>query len=156
MRISQSAYQLVVPPRALHLATGDEPPRGQAGHVGHVGHAHFWERAFSRRQIIKTTAAGTAVILGSGLLAPGLASAKTAFSPPKPIPETIFPGAPFHILSPDSEEPSAITDFNGLIGATEIQGTGTDGLLFDVDMRFMQGAYVGADGAVHHDTFGFV
>jgi hypothetical protein len=29
-------------------------------------------------------------------------------------------------------------------------------LLFDTDMRFMQGTYVGLDGAVHHATFGFV
>ena len=29
-------------------------------------------------------------------------------------------------------------------------------LLFDTDMRFMQGIYVGQDGAVHRGTFGFV
>ena len=46
----------------------------------------------------------------------------------------------------------------------DVQGTGTarnpDGsvetLLFDTDMRFMKGTYVGLDGAVHHATFGFV
>jgi hypothetical protein len=45
-----------------------------------------------------------------------------------------------------------------------VQGTGTvrnpDGsvetLLFDTDMRFMRGTYVGLDGAVHQATFGFV
>jgi hypothetical protein len=126
-----------------------------------IGHAHFWERALSRRQIIKTAAGGTAAALGSGLWLPGLAQAAGSTSTdPKPIPETLFPGAPFHVLSPGSEEPATIYDFNGFVGATEIQGagtgTGTDRLLFDVDMRFMQGVYVGMDGRVHQGTFGFV
>lgn len=151
MHITQSAYQRIVPPRSLmSLPAGEEQP------APYVGHAHFWERAFSRRQMIRTAAVGSAVALGSGLLTPGLALARHGNVAPKPIPETIFPDAPFHILPPDSAEPSAITDFNGFVGATEIQGTGTGGLLFDVDMRFMQGAYVGMDAKVHHDTFGFV
>jgi hypothetical protein len=29
-------------------------------------------------------------------------------------------------------------------------------LLFDTDMRFMQGEYVGVDGKNYHATFGFV
>jgi hypothetical protein len=61
-------------------------------------------------------------------------------------------------------DPSTITDFNGFVGVADVQGTGTatnsDGstetLLFDTDMRFMQGAYVGQDGAVHKGAFGFV
>jgi hypothetical protein len=68
----------------------------------------------------------------------------------------LFPGTPFHVMFPDSEEPSSITDFNGFVGATDIQGTGTSGLLFDLDMRFMKGVYVGMDGRVHRGTFGFV
>jgi hypothetical protein len=52
-------------------------------------------------------------------------------------------------------EPSTITDFEGYIGQTEVQGTGTGtdtdtgdtfALLFDVDMRFMQGIYQSVDG----------
>jgi hypothetical protein len=62
------------------------------------------------------------------------------------------------------QEPSTITDFNGFTGVTDVQGTGTatypDGssetLLFDTDMRFMDGVYVGVDGAMHKGTFGFV
>jgi hypothetical protein len=142
MRITPGVVPLVGQPMS------SQPPRG---------HTHFWERALSRRQIIKTAAGGTAVAVGTGLLRPGLAQAvRKPSAAPKPIPETLFPGAPFHILAPDSEEPSAIYDFNGFVGATEIQGTGTDGLLFDVDMRFMQGVYVGVDDRVHQGTFGFV
>lgn len=87
---------------------------------------------------------------------PGLADAQSASSAPRPIPETIAPGAPFHVLGPGTEEPSTIYDFNGFIGATEIQGHGSHDLLFDVDMRFMQGTYIGLDGHVHQGTFGFV
>lgn len=151
MHITPSNFHLIAPYQSRLSASGDEP-REQ----GYVGHAHFWERAFSRRRVITTAATGTAVVLGSGLLTPGLAVARHASVAPRPIPETLFPGAPFHVLSPGSEEPSTITDFNGFVGATEIQGTGTGGLLFDVDMRFMKGTYVGVDGMVHHDTFGFV
>lgn len=149
MRIPPPPYQPIAPPQL-------QTPTPEGEQQPYVGHAHFWERALSRRQVITTAAAGTAVVLGSGLLAPELALAGRAFVPPKPIPETIAPGAPFHILDPGSEEPSSITDFDGFVGATEIQGTGTDGLLFDADMRFMKGKYVGVDGKIHHDTFGFV
>jgi hypothetical protein len=61
-------------------------------------------------------------------------------------------------------DPSSITDFKGFVGVADVRGHGTarnpDGsvetLLFDTDMRFMQGTYVGQDGAVHEATFGFV
>ena len=142
----------------MRFTPGTVPIVGQT-QQGHrpIGHAHFWRRALSRRQVIKTAAGGTVAALSAGLWMPGLAQAAGRVSAdPKPIPETLFSGAPFHVLSPDSEEPASITDFNGFVGATEIQGTGTDGLLFDVDMRFMQGVYVGMDGRVHQGTFGFV
>jgi hypothetical protein len=57
-------------------------------------------------------------------------------------------------------EPSTITDFNGFVGVAHVQGTGTDGqghtLLWDADLRFMQGDYRGVDGRLHSGTFGFV
>jgi hypothetical protein len=61
-------------------------------------------------------------------------------------------------------DPSSITDFNGFVGVADVQGTGTatnpDGstetLLYDTDMRFMSGSYVGKDGHVYKGTFGFV
>ena len=78
---------------------------------------------------------------------------------------TVVGGVPFHFVSfGPGIDPSSITDFNGKVGVADIQGTGTatnpDGstetLLFDTDMRFMNGVYVGADGAIHKGAFGFV
>jgi len=55
---------------------------------------------------------------------------------------------------------STITDFNGVVGAADMQGTaeGSDGTTysFDADMRFMQGLYVGTDGRLRLGSFGFV
>jgi hypothetical protein len=57
-------------------------------------------------------------------------------------------------------EPVTITDFNGLIGVARVDGTGTDGhgngLLWEVDLRFMGGVYRGVDGRFHTGTFAFV
>ena len=61
-------------------------------------------------------------------------------------------------------DPSSITDFNGFVGVAQVQGTGSarnpDGsieqLLYDTDMRFMSGVYVGQDGVVYKGAFGFV
>jgi hypothetical protein len=131
-------------------------PEGERSQNTYVGHTHFWERALSRRQVITTAAAGAAAVVGSELLTPGVVEAKESLVTPKPIPETLMSGLPFHVLGPGSEEPSSITDFKGVVGATEIQGTGTDGLLFDVDMRFMQGTYIGVNGKIQSGTFGFV
>jgi hypothetical protein len=74
-------------------------------------------------------------------------------------------GKTFHLtLFGPGIDPSSIYDFNGFVGVAEVQGTGTatnpDGstetLLFDTDMRFMSGGYVGVDGAVHKGAFAFV
>jgi hypothetical protein len=35
-------------------------------------------------------------------------------------------------------------------------GGETTRAVFDVDNRFMTGEYVGADGRMHHGTFGFI
>ena len=61
-------------------------------------------------------------------------------------------------------DPSSIDDFRCQVGVADVQGTGTatyrDGsterLLFDTDMRFMSGSYVGFDGAVHGGAFALV
>jgi hypothetical protein len=97
----------------------------------------------------------------------GHALAKTQGDPtPKPIPGGLtLCGVTFHVFPfAIDQEPSTITDFNGFVGVCDLQGTGTatdrDGttetLLFDTDMRFMKGTYVGTDGHVRHGTFGFV
>ena len=72
------------------------------------------------------------------------------------------PSDPFiHVLPPFVPfEMSTIGDFDGTIGAAEIDGTaqGSDGTAytFDVDMRFMQGVYVDAAGHVQHGSFAFI
>ena len=57
-------------------------------------------------------------------------------------------------------DPSSIDDFNGFIGVAHVQGTGTDNsgnpLLWDTDVRFMQGVYQGVDGNLHRGTFAFI
>jgi len=46
------------------------------------------------------------------------------------------------------------------VGVAAVQGTGksADGRswLFDTDLRFMQGVFIGKDGHKHKGTFGFV
>jgi len=74
------------------------------------------------------------------------------------------PSDPFtHVLAPGLGprlEMATITDFNGVIGASEIRGTarGSDGSVwdFDTDMRFMQGIFRGTDGRNHKGTFAFI
>jgi hypothetical protein len=157
MRISPG----ILPPPRL--------PEGQPQHtpIQHtpmrMGHAHFWQRALSRRQVISAGAGGAAAmtLLGSRLWLPQMAHAAAPIpADPTPIPLTL---GPFHVqLLGPGQEPSTITDFNGFVGVADVQGTGTGtgpgagSLLFDTDMRFMNGEYVGVDGKHYHGTFGFV
>jgi hypothetical protein len=122
------------------------------------GHAHFWERAaLSRRQFIGGSAAAGAA-LGAGLVMPltAMADASTSASA-KPIPPHL---GPFAVWLPGPKgEPSTIDDFNGVVGIANIRGKGTGsdgGDHFDVDMRFMDGVFVGTDGQIHQGTYGFV
>lgn len=129
------------------------------------GHAHFWERAMSRRQFLGTSAVAGGVVASAPLWAPALAQAGDMVDP-RPIPQVIAPGAPFHLqLLGTTTNPSSITDFRGLVGGVDLVGTGvgTDTtthqqtpLFTAVDNRFMTGTYVGVDGRRHHGTFGFV
>jgi len=83
-----------------------------------------------------------------------------------PVPVPADPGFDgIHIYSVAlGSEPSAIGDFDGMVGGAIVDGTGigwTHGgkkeeLLFDTDMRFMQGTFRGTDGKQHRGTFGFV
>jgi hypothetical protein len=94
---------------------------------------------------------------------------------PKPIPGGLslplfepVPSDPFiHVLPPVLMFPpaqpfdmSTIGDFDGTLGAADIQGTahGSDGTLytFDADMRFMRGVYVDGAGHVQHGSFAFI
>jgi hypothetical protein len=87
---------------------------------------------------------------------------------PKPIPGGLtaefmpVPSNPFaHVLPPFPPfEMSTIGDFNGTLGAADIQGTahGSDGTIyaFDADMRFMEGVYVDRAGRLQHGSFAFI
>jgi hypothetical protein len=120
-------------------------------------------RGLSRRRFLQVVA-GTAGALGAGCLWPSPAWA--AGRDPQPIPGGFAnpAGGPFiHFNLPGpadaptapGNDPSPITDFDGLIGVAAVQGTGTGTntdtgdtypLLFNVDLRFMQGLYRSVDG----------
>lgn len=93
-----------------------------------------------------------------------------------PIPGGGAPFNPFGVmvhhnpLSPtvalaDISDPSQITDFDGFVGLTHINGggTGTDTttgvttpLAYRADMGFGKGSFIGSDGRQHKGTFAFV
>jgi hypothetical protein len=95
---------------------------------------------------------------------------------PKPIPGglDLGDGNVIHVYLPEpGMEPSTITDFRGFVGINHVQGQGTvttgggggglstptatgDRLVFDADMRFMKGLYLGEDGQEHQATFAFI
>jgi hypothetical protein len=108
------------------------------------------------------------VVLVALLVAVATASGRGKPGDPKPIPGGLTdefvptPTDPFaHVLPPFLPfEMSTIGDFNGTLGAAEIQGTahGSDAtsFTFDADMRFMQGTYVDTAGNVQHGAFAFI
>jgi hypothetical protein len=124
------------------------------------------------RRCFLHAAAGTLGALGAGFLLPNPALA--AGRDPSPIPGShLALGVPIHENQPgpadaaDSpgNDPSTITDFDGYIGVAHVQGTGTgtntdsgdtSPLLFDADLRFMQGIYKSADGRFLDARFVFV
>jgi hypothetical protein len=120
----------------------------------------------SRGQFMRRSAAVIGGLAGFRLL--GAAPAFAAADDPKPIPggfsETfdLVTSNPFiHVLPPATGfEMSTITDFNGVVAAAEIRGkaSGSDGSTndFDVDMRLMQGVYVGEDGRYRNRSFAFI
>jgi hypothetical protein len=129
-----------------------------------VGHAHFWDRALSRRQLLKLATGAGGAALTSGLWAPALAEAGSGITSaaPRPVPPNPALGGLHFNLPGLNAEPSSITDLNGVVGVGAVKGTGTGSsggttqtLYFDVDNRFMRGEYVGEDGKLHHGTFAF-
>jgi len=139
----QNLEHLVIPSRA-ELVTR---------HVRHT---------LSRRAFMGSMVAAA----GAGLV-PGVALAgKKSNAAPQPTVSSFTAlGLTFHVGSfGPGLDPSSINDFNGKVGVADVQGTGTatnpDGsmetLLFDTDMRFMSGVYVGVDGAVHQGAFALV
>ena len=130
--------------------------------------SHHDRHRLTRRAFLGATAGATGAVLGSGLLQPAaaLAGKPRTDSSPNPTTNTItLNGVTFALtFFGPGLDPCSIADFNGFVGVADVQGTGTatnpDGstetLLYDTDMRFMTGAYVGKDGHVHKGTFGFV
>ncbi|MDX6533665.1 MAG: hypothetical protein QOF68_1409 [Gaiellales bacterium] len=127
---------------------------------------HGAEAPQSRGQVLRRGATAFGALTGWSMLAgsPALAASRD----PRPIPGgfddafNLVPRNPFiHVLPPGIPfEMATITDFDGIIAATEIQGTarGSDGTryTFDADMRFMRGRYVAMDGKARNATFGFI
>jgi hypothetical protein len=139
-----------------------------------------FQQRLSRRDLVR----GAGTVLGASLLRSNLvyASSDHEDGEPrecvgvKPIPGGLAPLKPYGIfihhnpLNPattlaDISDPSQITDFDGFVGLTRIQGggTGTDTmtgntmtLAFRADMGFSKGKFIGTDGNEHHGTLCFV
>lgn len=122
-------------------------------------HAHH---RVSRRTFV---GAAAGITLGAGLPWPSIASAASTL--PKPTTaELVIGDITFHVVGfADGVDPSSLTDFTGFVGVADVQGKGTatnpngstdTDLLFDTDMRFMSGIYVGQDKRIHEGTFALV
>ena len=141
-----------------------------------IGHRHFWTEPQTRRRFVRNAAGAAGVAIGWGMLSPSLARADDdddegeETHDPRPIPGGVQPfGAGtevFHVFLPGAgAEPSTITDFKGFVGLAAVGGMGTGidkatgkktRLVFDADVRFMKGDFVGLDDEQHHGTFGFI
>ena len=152
--------------RGVALETGDRPVRC----CSHTWHGDVWERSLSRRQVVATGAAA----LGA-LALPRYAFGAPPSAGPNPIPG-VLPEIPFiHVRlpgypplgSPDParNDPSTITDFNGHVGLAYVRGTGTRTdkatgatarLPFEVDLRFMKGEFIAANGRHRHGAFALI
>lgn len=129
------------------------------------------ESGVSRRRFLGVSAGATGLAMAGAGWSPTFAAARSC--EPKPIPHTIDPGGgitPIHILLPGvahpaDADPSTITDFNGQVGYAIVVGTGTRTDLitgevtqnpFQVDLRFMKGVFVGADGRRCNGAFALI
>lgn len=127
---------------------------------------HHARHLLTRRSFIGSAAGVAGAALGAGLFPAGALAARPSDATPKPTAQTVtLNGVTFQLsFFGPHVDPSSIGDFNGFVGVADVQGTGTatnpngstETLLFDTDMRFMSGVYVGVDGAVHKGTFGFI
>jgi hypothetical protein len=127
--------------------------------------SHHAAHLLSRRAFLGSMAGVAGAAAGASLVPTGVL-AKESNPAPKPTKNTVaLNGVTFSVtFFAPGVDPSSIWDFNGVAGVADVQGTGTatnpDGshetLLYDTDVRFMKGTYVGMDGRVHKGTFGFV
>lgn len=82
------------------------------------------------------------------------------------VPEPLGTGETYHVFLPEpGNEPSTITDFKGVVGLSVIDGEGTatntetgesERVVYEIDIRFMRGTYVGDDGRRQSATVGFL
>jgi hypothetical protein len=142
----------------------------------HLGHTHFWARPMTRRTFLGTAAIAGGAAATAGMWLPQLVAADTdelATVFPRPIPGGVsafgvhihhYPPLPL-LGSGPINEPSAITDFNGIVGITRVIGSGIGTnietgaqarLSYQVDNGFNTGLYVGEDGQTHHGSFAFI
>jgi hypothetical protein len=135
---------------------------------------HLWWHSISRRQFLGAAAATTGALATGLRIPPVLAdNDKLATVFPLPIPglfKVSFTNPALDVLIhhfppvvPNDglpiNEPSQITDFNGVVGVTRVTGSGTgngQSLSYQVDNGFMSGLYRGEDGRMHHGTFAFI
>ena len=135
-------------------------PRPRSPHHAHHG--------VSRRAFLQGSAGAAGLLLGSGLLQPLPAgAAPPGTGQPTPIPGGITVGGrTFHLFLPGpGAEPATITDRNGFSGVAVVDGTwaatgtptgGVSSGVWEADMRFMQGLFVGTDGRRRQGAFGFI
>ena len=128
-------------------------------------------RAPPWRTVVLSSAALTLVLWGAPL------RADEGNAAPKPIPGGLGrtadapEGVGIHFFPPEPQpgatinDPSTITDFQGVVALAKLHGTGeaTDtrtGIKypagFEMDMRLIKGRYIGVDGAEHDGVFGFI
>jgi hypothetical protein len=139
---------------------------GMAPEAQGVVPVHHHRHQLSRRALLGGAAGAAGGLMATALLPTGALAARRANAAPKPTTNIIdLNGVDFSLtFFGPGLDPSVIADFNGFVGVADVQGTGTatnpDGsketLLYDTDMRFMTGTYVGKDGHVYKGTFGFV
>lgn len=145
------------------------PARTFAGARPFRSSRHLLRHEVSRRVFLRGAAGAAGAMVGAGALRSLPAwAAVPGTGVPKPIPGGIVPvpdGPTFHFFFPGSgAEPSLITDFNGFVGVGVLQGgwsatgTPTGGVssgVWEADMRFMKGLFVGTDGLRRQGTFAF-
>jgi hypothetical protein len=142
----------------------------RAGHEIRRQAMGTWLRGRSQATTLCFVAALTLMMWGAPLRAEEGKGAD-----PKPIPGGIarVEGTPvgYHVFVPGPpdetalNEPSTITDFDGVVALADVKGTGmgTDTrsklkypMSYELDMRIMKGRYIGTDGQEHQGVFGFL
>jgi hypothetical protein len=153
-----SAWRFATPPHITELVM-----------ARHQARRRLLEAGFSRRNFLR--AAGS--VPGMLLLATRRSTAAAAGCDPAPIAEELIlaPGLPgVHVqlpgvVTPANTDPSTITDFNGHVGFAIVDGTGLRTDLntgaqaimpFEVDLRFMEGEFIGTDGRHCHGAFALI